>query len=49
MRKLLGLVIIAFMFVACGNSPEEVVTKYTIASVELDRIQMAKYTYMSEE
>ena len=49
MRKLLGLAAIAFMFVACSNSPEDVVKKCISATWKGDAKQVVKYLHFKSE
>lgn len=50
MRKLLGLVVVAFMFVACGSdAPDTVVKKYCSAFAEGNGKEAAKYVYFESE
>lgn len=50
MRKLLGLVAVVFMFVACGSdAPDTVVKKHVSAFVEGNGKEAAKYVYFESE
>lgn len=49
MKKLLSFVFVAFMFVACGDSPESIAKKYMTAVMEADMKQAVKYLYFGTD